>query len=59
MEKELPDYILSIITNRKDKDYMTKSLSVFMGSKANAFTEWYEFYFERQILKTNLSDALI
>lgn len=40
VETELPEYIMSMITNKKSKNYMHKNLEAFIGEDAMIFCDW-------------------
>ena len=40
LDEELPDYIMVLIANRKNKQQMTDDLKLFLGKSAPDFVEW-------------------
>ena len=40
IDENLPDYILTMVANRRSEENMVKDLSLFMGSLAEVFVDW-------------------
>ena len=40
VERELPEYIMSMITNKKPKSYMIRNLEAFMGDDTVTLCDW-------------------
>jgi len=54
VDDELPDYIMIMIANRKKKEQMSESLSLFLGNNAKTFTKWlYELLARLKEKKTD------
>lgn len=47
VDEELPDYIMVMIANRKEKSQMKEDLLLFLGKSTNRFVEWLFEIFER------------
>ena len=39
-DDELPDYIMVMVANKKDRDQMTEDLNLFLGNNTEKFTAW-------------------
>ncbi len=49
VDRELPDYIIVMISNRKTREEMWESLTPFVGAtKASEFTKWSVFNLPRK-----------
>uniref|UniRef100_A0A0N5APQ4 Zinc finger CCCH domain-containing protein 14 n=1 Tax=Syphacia muris TaxID=451379 RepID=A0A0N5APQ4_9BILA len=47
VDEELPDYIMVMIANRKEKSQMKEDLLLFLGKSTNKFVDWLFEIFQR------------
>lgn len=40
VDEELPDYVMIMVGNKKDKTRMKADLKLFLGDNTTAFVEW-------------------
>ncbi|MFH4984932.1 hypothetical protein AB6A40_011641 [Gnathostoma spinigerum] len=45
VDDELPDYIMVMIANKKEKGQMKEDLQLFLGQNCSRFVEWCVYFY--------------